>query len=281
MTDRVKFTSDHSRFTLDAPKLAFDHKSKPVSQYSPVFKTLAGDLLFLCERLEQHQIIYVTNMCPRHIIALSSLFPDTKINLYHPKPGLAKTLPNVNHMGEKFSDEAAEYWFTRTSEIDIVFICDARVIEDVGEQEVIESMEAQKNWIRIMNPQNFSVTFRAPYTQTAGSFPYLSGQLSILPFAKCKSPELRLTGSIRDARANCVLYDTEKIRQVMYYHNSVVRPQKDIFAGDYKDKLFDHGYDSASFLYSVGRYLQKVAPKKKPYSDAVVLAFAKTLTPYW
>lgn len=86
-------------------------------------------------------------------------------------------------------------------------------------------------------------------------------------YPKADSMELRLMGDSEDAAAGseAETYDSRNLEQVVFYHNSIIRPDHEryanIFTGTdvpYKDAMFDRGYDCTYLLYAVKRYMERI-----------------------
>jgi hypothetical protein len=261
-----------------APRKIFDCKSTIDTKSHPVLGPLISDLVFLCGISHvDREVIYVSSGPSRYPGLLAGLFPKLKFNLYHDHlEGEFDKLPSsVEFMEDRITNDDADGWCTYSSGTDLAFICNARVLKEAGPNEVRRTMQEQYGWVREGLFDCYSMDFRWCYDEP--TLYYLSGTLSITPFGKSKSPSLRLNGTWKDAKGPSVIYNYAKIREIMYYHNSVIRPQTDLFAGEYKDTKIDHGYDWSAFMYAVRLYLETQKPLHRPRTDEEVFKFGKQL----
>ncbi len=170
----------------------------------------------------------------------------------------------------------------------VIMISDVRVMKECGEAEVISSMQTQATWLREVKPMTWAVSFRIPiwFMRNDKLFEYLPGSLRYMPYSREMSPELRLVGNYQDTISPMVMYRARDIEQFMMYHNTVIRPNKMLFANvlheppttdKYSDDTFDNGYDSSYFLTVVKWYTWRKDAIARPKEEASIVAFAKRL----
>lgn len=304
MQRNITFKRSHMELSMERPvnRLPFDRDyPHPPSRSNPSLKHFAADLAFLCQGpldydLEGHSVIMVGTTGGLHYDTLAAMYPDVDFHLYHPKQGIV-TAPNITHQGKVFSDAEAAKWAAKN--MPLVFICDVRVIETAGDVETLATMEAQKRWLHILKPNQWSVTFRMPFSLVMPGKPYtyLAGRLTFMPFCKPMMPELRLDGWRAQTLpgAPLVQWDTKKIEQAAFYHNVVIRPNEQLFANQfpapgaapisgprlgsqrYADPIFNHGYDMSYLLYTLIKYSRTQIAVTHPKTETEVLAYAKAL----
>lgn len=258
--------------------------------YIGQLKLLSGEIALLAlglstEDLANSVIVYAGAAGGHHIPALAELIPDTTFYLYDPAPFAIESTDQLIIVNGMFTDETANEW-AQYEDGRVIFICDIRTSGDTAEEhesEVHANMQMQARWIEIMRPNlvAFFLKFRIPYTIIEADIPfkYLGGTLLYQPYAKPDSMELRLLGKGSEPST---VYDSKTLEQTVFYHNSVMRPNLDlylnIFTGtstSYSDPQFDNGYDCTFFLYSIMRFLQ--IHEKDKVTEATVLKIAQRM----
>lgn len=238
--------------------------------YIGQMKLFASELAFLnlgCSaKLSESVIVYAGAASGQHIPALAMLYPNTEFWLYDPAPFAISPSDQIKIIRGLFTDEVAAKW-ARSSE-PVIFISDVRTsgdTKDEHESEVAANMEMQAKWLDIMRPRAWSLKFRIPFTvvEAKKPFSYLGGRLIYQPYAPPLSMELRLLGNSKQAAegSRAVQYDSEALEQTVFYHNTVIRPDRDrylnVFTDDatpYGNPEFDNGYDCSYLLHCVKRY---------------------------
>jgi hypothetical protein len=128
-------------------------------------------------------------------------------------------------------------------------------------------MITQARWVEILMPMHWSLKFRIPYPIVAKGekYPYLEGTLWRQPYTKIKSMEMRLIGTWRDSLRGIRAqeYDTRELEEQMFYHNSIIRPNKirylniySLDAREYASDMYNRGYDATYVLYVMDCYLK-------------------------
>lgn len=243
--------------------------------YIGQLKLLASEIAFLVLGIpplpsRQHVIVYAGAAGGHHIPALASMYPAIDFYLYDPAPFAIKATKQIHIIQGLFTDEVAKEWGRRgEEELDVIFISDVRTSGDTAEEhesEIAENMAMQARWIDLVRPSWWSLKFRIPYPviESQEPFFYLRGKLIYQPYPKPVSMELRLIGNRQDAEAGPqeFVYDSQALEQTVFYHNTIVRPNRNryanVFTGDakpYDDPQFDNGYDCTYFLHCLKRYL--------------------------
>ncbi len=279
------FTDADLLVPLDAPRSQRRRWTKQEAAkltsnlYIGQLKLLSVELAFLVlgvANIDDCVVVYAGAAGGHHIPALAQQFPGLRFFLYDPAPfAIEETeqlqinrLPEGSLCNGMFTDDLARLWSRRT-DVSVIFICDIRTSGDTAEEhesEVAANMAMQARWVDILRPslRAYSLKFRIPYTiiEADEPFRYLGGKLIFQPFPKKDSMELRLLGERMDADAggHAVTYDSRSLEEIVFYHNSVIRPNRrlyaNIFTGDrkpYSDTQFDNGYDCTYLLHCVKR----------------------------
>lgn len=186
-----------------------------------------------------------------HIPFLSQLFPWVKFDLWDPA-GFDKTLngiPQISLFPEFFTDDVARSRYA--NETNLYFVSDIRrkvtinpslTGEEIRETQakneimVVEDMEMQANWHKIMVPVKSMFKFRLPFPgmipeKEDTTFPYFSGRNYFGIWAPPHSTETRLVVNGMDI----VNYDIVKHEQQMFYFNTTTR-----FENKYKPLIYPH-----------------------------------------
>lgn len=291
----LEFTDADLLVPLDAPmdeRRAWNSKipPPPTNTYIGQLKLLATEIAFLTlgttEDLSNCVVVYAGAAGGHHIPALADKFRELEFYLYDPAPFAIEATDQLHIINGMFTDEVAHKWGSQT-EFGVLFICDIRTSGDTAEEhesEVASNMAMQAHWVDLLSPalRGYSLKFRIPYTVIEANkpFKYLGGSLIYQPYPKPFSMELRLLGNASDAEAGplAVTYDSKALEQTVFYHNTVIRPNRNLYANifsrhstpsrdKYRDSQFDNGYDCTYFLYVVKRYQEM---RGLPDTEAVV-----------
>jgi len=130
----------------------------------------------------------------------------------------------------------------------LVFVCDIRLGRDNFESGVMQDMELQKDWVRILEPCMSLLKFRMSYNMKHGDkLMYLRGTLWYGIWAKEMSGESRLFVKKTDI-PHKKKYDFKDYEETMFYHNKYTRAEemdvparfrKYVEDGKYKKKFDD------------------------------------------
>jgi len=131
-------------------------------------------------------------------------------------------LPNIKLYQEYFTDDSARKYVGSGSKI--LLMCDmrnlaiARVKSDmVGMDNIVmDDMDLQARWSKMINPKKAYLKFRLPYE---ADFTYLTGTIYLQPYAPL-STEARLLTSDYETMID---YDTKLFDEQLAYHNAMNR----------------------------------------------------------
>jgi hypothetical protein len=144
-----------------------------------------------------------------------------------------------------------------------------------GEAEVTLSMQLQEKWIRKMQPDDWMTSLRWPFSLSKQNltFSYLDGTIVRVPFAKTRSPEIRIQGHARHAKSHSVQHNIIDIEQKMFYFNTEQRGLKYESLAD--DEVFNKSYDTEYFLYAIYLYTNCREAIVRPLDVKGIIAYAK------
>jgi hypothetical protein len=224
-------------------------------------------------------VVYAAAAAGYHIPFSSRMHPDFDFYLYDPGKFGIKESSRIRIFNTYFTDDTAKKWAkeTQTSR-PMVFMSDVRSGGVDHEEEVKNNMLMQARWVQIMaeNPnfKLFMLKFRIPFpiVELGAAYRYFDGDLIYQPYAPSTSMELRLILGNEDARRGLVReYDSKTLEQQLFYHNTVIRPNKQLYANvftenpePYLDDEFDNGYDSTYFLHIISEYIHHNSDFKTP-----------------
>jgi len=176
-------------------------------------------------------IVVYAGAAPGISIAITSLlFPEVTFHCYDPLPYKIKANEKIKLYQDFFTDKTAQYWAAKQKENgNIFFISDIRTADyllakdlDENESQIMEDMENQKRWHKIIKPVKSHLKFRLPYT--GGNRPeevkYLYGYLLKQPYAGQTSTESRLVPLDNETE---IMWSCRKYQSQMFHHNIVIR----------------------------------------------------------
>lgn len=292
MSMTMLFT-DNEMYLPTKGRLAWDPSlPKPKNIYNARWKLFASELAFLTMVLTRigddvtPVVVYAGAAPGYHIPALASLFPKLEFFLYDVRRFRFGPKEKLHIMRKNFNDEFAKEW--KETGRTVIFISDVR---NADQHKIDSEVAAQVNmtdqarWVEIMKPAWWSIRFRIPYpiVEKGEKYEYLGGWLMLQPFTKALSMEMRLVGNGNIERKP---YDTRELEELLFYHNRMVRPKKDLFCNVYSldDKKysaeeFNHSYDMTYLLYTIDNYLMSsvAIPFSHSVDEAGNLAFASKL----
>lgn len=239
-------------------------------------KLLISEICFLTKFMHMKNIlvVYVGGAEGYHIKKLAELFPNMSFELYDACKFSITETKNIKIYNRYFTDDDAHNY--KTSKQNILFISDIRNhptknVKDVGidsdvEKNVINDMEMQKKWIRIIKPVASSLKFRLPY-EFEKSYRYLDGYRMLQPYAPF-STEVRLFTVYRNNKTDhckCmrvidkdVIYDCIDFDEKMAYFNSQIRKMN--FHRWKEQFMIGHivnNWDNTMTFYILQEYLKK------------------------
>lgn len=248
------------------------------------FLTYYGDL--------SNIVVYAGAAMGKHILYLSSLFPNHKFYLYDPNKfyeGLFKN-PNIEIHNGYFTNDVAKSW----SDKNILFMSDIRVSSkeiqsgprtETGvvrfEEQVMTDMNMQKEWVDIIKPSMAMLKFRLPYNND--NIEYFDGKIYIQPWAPLKSTETRLITDGKSIKS----YDSGLYNDTLYYHNIITRIWQfyNIPIDIHKIKTFDISYDSVcemNILYLYNEKIKGIKDSKENWDQIIIMCneISKLLGPH-
>lgn len=226
------------------------------------FKLLISEINFLTlyvDESKSYMLLYVGAAEGYHIIKLSEMFPNVKFILYDPQPFTIKATTLIEIHNDFFTDNDAKYY---ASQNNILFVSDIRnmpknktfgdAVDYELEENVIEDMHKQSDWVKIIKPIAACLKFRIPYEQP--NFEYLTGIRYMQTYAPF-STEVRLITEKYDETFN---YDCKDFDEKMAYFNCIIRNEE----YDKYEKILNkykivNNYDNSRTFEILSSYLEK------------------------
>jgi SAM-dependent methyltransferase len=258
-------------------------------------------------------VVYAGAAPGNSVPILANFFPTIVWELYDPHPfervretsnihihgGRGEGLEDENGETGMFTDSTAALYAPSNLEANanIFFISDIRTRKytainkkdgEVGNRVVLEEMEQQDRWVKIINPYRAHLKTRLPYMTSENDLINLrsvstyEGDLILQPFTNILSSETRLVPVRRpDGKYHKKIYDSLKYESQMAYHNAVTR-EAIVYNNPTTSDVprLDNHYDSTFFLFVLQEYLEflkryradLVVPRGIPIQDAVGLS---------
>ena len=188
---------------------------------------------------------------------LASMYPTVTWHLYdwrafNLKPNKMIHIHTGRYTGGDFTDETANSYLPHRHEI--LFLCDIRSNKE--EKFVLQDMQSQARWVRLMQPRLSGLKFHPPYPVEGDTdaFAYLAGYVLLQAFNGKASSETRLMVTSEGAVSDDVMYSKRQYESQMFYHNMVIRSAP-LYGPSvlYDDELSNH-HDSMYLLYSLERW---------------------------
>jgi hypothetical protein len=272
----IKFNPKYLTLSDSSPRLKY--VNRPLNEKRNVHwgqrKLLLSEIQFLTDYGEDEIdssnppiVLYIGSAPGTHLISLVNLFPDYEYHLYDPRefdPHLFE-LPEIKSLNNMFfSDDEAKRW-RETNRI-IYFISDIRTADYTTmsklefEDAVIQDLERQSNWVKIIQPTESLLKFRLPFTDLypEDTIKYLDGSVYVQVWAPRSSSETRL---IPDNKLKEINWNIEQYDDQGFYFTSMIREHDKFFNPftgdttpiDYPELLND--FDSTAEAYILNRYL--------------------------
>jgi len=218
-------------------------------------------------------VVYAGAAHGTHIAYLSKLFPDHQFDLWDPATFIVKETERIKIYNQLFLDQNAQDYAREKGGENILFISDVRSVQklnglgddqdnnDEWENEIVENMNMQEKWIKIIQPQMSMVKFRLPYR--SGKTTYLAGEIHFQAWAPQTSTETRYLISRSDVLAeNTITFDHDCYNDQMFRFNWLTRSQwfpHNLKCGK-KAKIpgLDHCYDCAAEIFILRQYLKSL-----------------------
>ena len=233
-------------------------------------KLFMAELEFLTKSIHNTQIpytvIYAGAAPGTHIPLLLHMFPNTQFILYDPRRFRLHCPSDTCHRLEihqaLFDNTDAHDLHERYKhELDqVLFISDIRSTkprDSDNEPRILQDMQKQMEWHRVIRPYKSLFKFRLPYpdkTDQSNPITYIQGTIQLPIWGRLSTTECRLVVN-RDAQDTTYNYKTYE--QQMFYFNTVIRYidyQLDI---PELATIYRNNYDDAAELLVILRYIQK------------------------
>lgn len=287
----IDFNPKYLMLTSSSPRLKY--VNRPLNEKRNVHwgqrKLLLSEIQFLTDYgAEDYSdspiILYVGSAPGTHLISLINLFPDYEYHLYDPREfdSNLHSIPQIKSFNNMFfSDDEASKW----SEVDrpIYFISDIRTADYLTmsklefEDAVIEDLERQSNWVKIIQPIESLLKFRLPFTDlySEETIKYLNGKVFVQVWAPRGSSETRL---VPDNDLNETEWNIEQYDDQGFYFTSMIREHDKFFNPftgnespiDYPELLND--FDSTAEAYILNQYLNIETEEGGSYEGVIELS---------
>lgn len=246
-------------------------------------KLFLSELLYLSMFNDKaYTILYVGAAEGDHIGKLAEIFKRHKFILYDPRnfsPSLKK-YDNIEMHVKYFTDDEAKKYMKNGS--DILFISDIRISEygkyktnysEKSEELVIDDMQYQMDWCKIIKPKKAYLKFRTMYLHD--KFEYFDGTIYLQEYSPI-STETRL---LTDDYNKLITYDAKEFDEKLAYYNCCLRPtrQSTRWAKVMEKLNLKNTLDMENMLYILEYYLIKEKGKKKDNADDDVIALFKDI----
>ena len=247
-------------------------------------KLLYGEIYFLSSHLKGDNpiVLYIGASPGLHLDVLVRMFPHVKFILYDAEP--FKISDETRNKVEIFEEYFTDSHCKRYSKIqNLYFISDIRdrdmILGIVSPEErkhggelIMEDMESQVKWSKLMNPVAAMLKFRIPLPNEAGGektyLEYPPGILLKQPFFKKKGVELRLITTRPDESVKWFISD---IYRRLLYHNIVIResyvyknPFTRLYHAIYLKTRIGNNWDSSAAVFILLKYLRYVGRGETP-----------------
>eukprot|EP00732_Lithocolla_globosa_P005104 Lithocolla_globosa_v1_NODE_5062_length_1311_cov_11.554140.p1 type:complete len:217 gc:universal NODE_5062_length_1311_cov_11.554140:631-1281(+) len=184
-------------------------------------KLLISEIEFLTKFGDSAEnLVYVGASNARHLLIIHDMFPDLKMSLYDDQGNI----PDVGHVYNRlFDDKDAMDWAKQKN---VLFISDIRTVtkdDHPGDDVILDDMEKQRNWHRVINPKASSLKFRLPFNKEVTQ--YLSGDLYFPVWGPPTTTECRLFVSDNTL---CDYDNNIHERRMAYFnkHTRVMQPSR-------------------------------------------------------
>lgn len=261
-TNKILKTSPLLKYDEIDGRLLFTPNQKNVNIHWGQRKLFLSELMFLNEcydlydKNEPKYFIYAGAAGGHHLPLLSLLYPDITFLLYDPAKFAIKGADKLKIFNEYFTDETAHMLKKYKNSL---FCSDIRRTTD--DNEILEDMEWQRNWVRIIQPHASLLKFRVLFPENQhkndpkNKYTYLDGTLYMQQYAPVKSTELRLLSKKKDTQYKDRIYDKFDIESTCFFFNQVIRQSYYYNKSDYK--CLSHHYDTMAEVSLWKDYLTK------------------------
>lgn len=253
------------KFSQLKNKLSYDEAIKICGNkklHSGQLKLFYSELLFLTynyDKNDNQKVLYIGAAEGYHITMLSKLFPELHFDLWDKREFDVNESDKVKIYKRYFLNNDSKKY----KNDNILLISDIRDL-DIGKNKddsnkmdkiVMDDMELQKQWCKLIKPKIAFLKFRIPYDKS--KFEYLTGTLFIQPYTTI-SAELRLMTNDYDTFKS---YDSDEIDTKMAYFHVNVRCKKNNYKSWsellIKNKLVN-SWDNVFSIFVIKCYLEKI-----------------------
>jgi hypothetical protein len=233
-------------------------------------KLCIAELEFLTNSIHnthtKYTVIYAGAAPGTHIPLLLHMFPNTHFILYDPRRFRLHCPPHTSHRLEihqtLFDDTKAHTMYARYQhELDqVLFISDIRSTkprDNDNEQKILQDMQKQMEWHRIIRPYKSLLKFRLPYpdkTDQKNPITYIQGTIQLPIWGRLSTTECRL---VTDRDAQDTTYDYVTYEQQMFYFNTIIRYTDHQLDIPELSTIYRNNYDDAAELRVIIQYIQK------------------------
>ena len=209
-------------------------------------KLLMTLISFLAKHLhhENPVIVYAGAAPGVNIGIVAQMFPGIIFHLYDPSFFKLKTdlKKGIIIYRKKFTDNVAKYWAKQQEKHgNIYFISDIRTADyttakdlQQNEENIMDDMDLQENWVNIIKPCKSFLKFRLPYA--IPNIPIEIEYFDGIVYKQCYSPQTSTeTRLVVDHDQKYKIYSCEKYQSQMFHHNIVIR-EKEKYNNDCLDE---------------------------------------------
>lgn len=209
-------------------------------------------------------VIYAGAAPGHHQRAIAPMFPNWKFILYDPRDFAPElyTTSNLELHQEFFTEDTARKLHKQYGSHSVLFLSDIRT--DIDADIVIENMEQQRQWCKILKPRWAMLKFRLEWEPVV-PVKYFVGDIYPQPYIGPTSEETRLITNCKKEKN----YDRIDYRDKVYYFNKNVRPAFHEYELPNINGI-DHCYDCWAATHIIKEF---IASKFAKSSDTVESVF--------
>jgi len=237
-------------------------------------KLLISEIDFLTDYAKEGDTIIYAGAAPgEHISILVEMFPNFEYICVDPyKGGFSKELlskaNNKNYKITLINDYFTDKMATEMSKKykNILFISDIRTRTDRISNVIIQNMEAQAKWHKLINSRVSMLKLRFPFEND--KMKYLDGEIRFQAWENVESTETRLIVKKNEKEKE---YDIRKYENQLYYFNRFTRCQN--YKNSYNIIGMDNCYDCTCEFNILEKYIDKTDTFFKNYSIEVICMY--------
>lgn len=238
--------------------------------------------LLMFDKNTPYICLYVGAAPGNHIPYLSSLFKNVEFVLVDPSDFKIKESKKIKIINDFFTDKLAKDFADKNKSKKLLLISDIRsaswqVMEKkLVEKRVLMDMDAQKRWIKIIDPIKSMLKFRLGYCypgQKVEKYKYFDGEIYLPVWGPQTTTECRL---ITDGKKE-KLYCPKKLESQMFYFNTCTRVK--YYSHSIKKSHYDHCYDCSSEIKILKEYIEKYEKNiEKKDINKKIIKFSKKIS---